>query len=77
MIANPVLRTCGPTLLRMIEDHVRLTTGNRVRGLTLQEQDGRVVVRGQAPTQHTKQLALHAVLEFLSGDELHEQIVVA
>ena len=76
MINDASFHAC-PSLLRMIEDRIRLTTGNRVRGLMIDEVGGRVRIRGQAPTRQTKQQALMAVLEFLSGDELQEQIVVS
>ncbi len=63
-------------LSRLIEQRVRLTTSDRVRDLMVAEEGGRVLLKGRAPSRHTKQLALHAALEFLSGDELVEQIEV-
>jgi hypothetical protein len=37
---------------------------------------GQVVVSGQAPSHHVKQLALHGALELLSSDCFAERITV-
>lgn len=65
-----------PSLLLQIEERVRRTTHDRIRGLTVAEEGGRVVLRGHTRTRHTKQLALHAALEMLSGDGFRECITV-
>ena len=66
----------GPRSIQYIEDRVREHTNNRIRGLIVEEVDGRVVVRGRGPTRYTKQLALHAALELLPEEGFREQIVV-
>lgn len=64
------------TLLQQIEARVRRDTSDRVRDLLVEGSDDGVVVRGQVRTRHTKQLALHAALEFLPGGFLRDQITV-
>jgi hypothetical protein len=65
------------SLTEQVATRVRQTTHGRIRDLTICEDHGRILVRGQAPTQHAKQLALHAALQLLSGDRLHAEITVA
>jgi hypothetical protein len=65
-----------PLLIQEIKDKVRENTFNRIRGLRVEEIDGRVVVSGRVPTRHTKQLALHAALELLNPDRFGERIIV-
>lgn len=62
--------------LREIEAEIRRSTGNRVRGLAVEREDQRVVIRGLVPTWHTKQLALHAVLDLIEDDDLAERLTV-
>ena len=50
--------------------------GARIRDLAVEEVQGRVVVRGQVPSHHTKQLALHAALELVSSDRFSANITV-
>ena len=59
-----------------VETWVRLISHDRIRGLTVEEVDGRVVIRGQAATYHTKQLAVQGALEVLPGDRLRTEITV-
>jgi osmotically-inducible protein OsmY len=66
----------GTSLIQEVEERVRKTTHGRIRGLTVEEEQGRVVVRGQVASQHLKQLALHAVLQVLSGDRFRSFITV-
>ncbi|MDB5353351.1 MAG: hypothetical protein JWN86_4598 [Planctomycetota bacterium] len=66
----------GSSLIQEITDRVRETTHGRIRGLAVEEVQGRVVIRGQVPSHHTRQLALHAALQFLSGDECRSFITV-
>jgi len=65
-----------PTLTERVESRIRESTYGRIRNLSVEEVQGCVVVYGQVPSQHTKQLALHGALELLSGDRFHERIVV-
>lgn len=66
----------GCTLIQKVEDHVRQTTHGRIRGLAVEEVQGRFVIRGQVPSHHTRQLALHAALELLSSDQCNSCITV-
>jgi hypothetical protein len=66
----------GVSLVERIEAQVRLLTHGRIRNLVVQEVQGQVIVSGQAPSRHTKQLALHGALELLSGDRFSERITV-
>jgi hypothetical protein len=66
----------GLPLLKEIEARVRRTTYGRIRDLTVEDVGGRVVVRGRVPSRHTKQLALQAALELVSGDQFRECITV-
>jgi hypothetical protein len=66
----------GKTLTEQVESRVRQCTHNRIRNLTVEEVQGRVVVCGQAASYHTKQLALQGALELLSGDRFSANITV-
>jgi hypothetical protein len=66
----------NPTLIQQIEARVRESTHGRIRNLTVEEVKGLVVVRGQAPSHHTRQLALQGALELLSGDRFSSMITV-
>ena len=66
----------GPSLVERIEKKVRQLTHGRIRNLVVQEISGQVIVSGQAPSRHAKQLALHGALEFLSGDCFSEKITI-
>jgi hypothetical protein len=59
-----------------VETRVRQTTHGRIRDLTVREDHGRILMRGQAPSQHVKQLALQGALESLSGYRLRAEITV-
>ncbi|WP_165065548.1 BON domain-containing protein [Paludisphaera rhizosphaerae] len=63
-------------LTEQVADQVRRYTYGRIRNLMVEESKGKVVVSGEVRTWHSKQLALQAALELLSGDRIHEQIVV-
>jgi hypothetical protein len=73
---SPARSELPVSLVRQVEDRVRKTTHNRVRDLAVEEIHGRVVVRGKVSNQHTKQLALQAALELLSGDRFRSYITV-
>jgi hypothetical protein len=64
------------TLTEAVATRVRQTTHDRIRDLIVREDHGRILVRGHAPSQHTKQLALHGALELLPGDRLRAEITV-
>jgi hypothetical protein len=65
-----------PSLIQQIETRVRESTHGRIRNLTVEEIQGHVVVRGQVPSHHTRQLALHGALQLLSGDRFSAMITV-
>ena len=67
---------CIMTLMEQVETRVRESTHGRIRNLLVEEVQGRLVIRGQAPSYHTKQLALHGALELLSGDRFSTVITV-
>jgi hypothetical protein len=64
------------TLAQLVESRVRESTHGRIRNLEVEDIQGRVVVRGQVPSHHTKQLALQGALELLSGDCFSSNITV-
>jgi hypothetical protein len=64
------------TLAERVESNVRQLTHGRIRNLVVQEVQGQVIVSGQAPSRHAKQLALHGALELLSGDRFAENITI-
>jgi hypothetical protein len=65
-----------PSLAERVESKVRQFTHGRIRNLIVEEIQGQVIVSGQAPSRHTKQLALHGVLELLSGDCFADEITI-
>ena len=64
------------TLMQLVESRVLQWTHGRIRDLEVREVQGMVVVRGNAPSYHTKQLALQGALELLSGDQMSAEITV-
>jgi hypothetical protein len=66
----------APTLAQRVESKVRQSTHGRIRNLLVEEIQGQVIVSGQAPSRHTKQLALHGALELLEGDRFAEKITI-
>ncbi len=63
-------------LTEQVETRVRQATHDRIRGLSVEEIRGRVVIRGTSATYHTRQLALQGALEVLAGDRLSAEITV-
>ncbi len=64
------------TLMQLVESRVLKLTHGRIRDLEVREIQGMVVVRGNAPSHHTKQLALQGALELLSGEQMSAEITV-
>jgi hypothetical protein len=64
------------TLAQLIETRIRALTHGRIRNLRVEEIQGRVVLHGNVPSHHTRQLALHGALELLAGDRVTAQITV-
>jgi hypothetical protein len=66
----------GPSLAQRVETKVRQFTHGRIRNLVVQEVEGQVIVSGQVPSRHAKQLALHGALELLSSERFSEKITI-
>src|SRR5208283_5493819 len=66
----------GSSLVERVETRVRDLTHGRVRGLVVEERDGRIFVSGQVSSRHIKQLAFHGVLELISGERFSEEITI-
>ncbi len=64
------------SLVQDVENRVRENTHGRIRGLAVEEVHGWVEIRGQVPSHHTRQLALHAALQLLPGDRCRSCITV-
>ena len=63
-------------LAQQVAEQVLRCTYGRIRNLSVEESKGKVVVSGEVRTCYSKQLALQAALELLSGDRIRERIVV-
>ena len=64
------------SLAKRVETKVRQSTHGRIRNLVVEEVQGQVIVSGQAPSRHAKQLALQGALELLSGEMFAEKITI-
>lgn len=64
------------SLAQQVEAKIRQLTHGRIRNLVVKEQEGQVIVSGQVPSRHAKQLAMHGALEILSGDCFSENITI-
>ncbi len=64
------------SLIEQVQHSIEQTTHGRIRDLSVEEVQGRVVVRGQAPSNHAKQLAFHAALELLPSHRFSGNITV-
>jgi osmotically-inducible protein OsmY len=64
-------------LLDQVASRIRELTYGRIRDLAVVEEQGKVVVRGQVPSHHVRQLALQGALELLPGDACRPCITVA
>ncbi len=62
--------------LQQVEDLIQQRSFGRIRNLAVEEVQGRVVVRGQVPSQYLKQLVLLAALEVLPSNRLDAAITV-
>ena len=68
--------TTEPSLTEQIQAQVLKSTHGRIQNLTVEDVCGHLFVRGQVPSHHTRQLALHGALELLSGDRFSAMITV-
>jgi hypothetical protein len=63
-------------LVQRVEHLIQQKSFGRIRNLAVEEVQGRVVVRGQVPSQYLKQLVLLAALEVLPSGRLDAVITV-
>jgi hypothetical protein len=66
----------APALAQRVERNVRQTAYGRIKNLVVEVNQGQVVISGQAPSRHIKQLALWAALELLSSERFAERITI-
>jgi hypothetical protein len=64
------------SLAQRVEARVRQSSHGRIRNLVVEEVQGQVIISGQAPSRHAKQLAMQGALELLSGEMLAEKITI-
>jgi hypothetical protein len=63
-------------LVERVASRVRELTYGRIRNLDVEEVQGQVIVRGNVPSHHVRQLALKGVLELIPGDRCRPDIRV-
>ena len=66
----------SPHLTYELERHVQVRTNWRIRNLAIELEHNRAVLRGQATTNFTRQLAQHAVQDLLPGVRLENALAV-
>lgn len=71
-----MLTATNPSLAEQVEARIFQLTHGRIRNLSVEDDRGVVVVRGQVSSHHTRQLALHGALELLAGDQCSAMITV-
>jgi hypothetical protein len=65
-----------PTTRDLLKEQVLARTGRRVRDLSVEVMEGKVVLRGRAESFHIKQLAQHGVWDLLPTVKLNNEIEV-
>ncbi len=75
MVAQPEDRRI-PSLTEQVALRIRESTSGRIRNLSVEEEQGQVVVRGHVSSHHLRQLALQGALDLLSGDRCRPLITV-
>ncbi len=68
--------TTESSLSEQVQERVLRSTHGRIRNFTVEDVSGHLFLRGQVPSHHTRQLALHGALELLSGDRFSAMITV-
>jgi len=63
-------------LTQQVADRIVESTYGRIRDLNVEEVQGSVVVRGQVPSHHVRQLALKGALELIPVDRCRPFITV-
>jgi len=66
-----------PTTRDLLRERVLARTGRRIRDLSVEVVEEKIVLRGQAESFHVKQLAQHGVWDLLPEAKLQNAIVVA
>jgi hypothetical protein len=64
------------SLAQRVATKVRQSTHGRIRNLVVEEVQGQVIVSGQVPSRHAKQLAMQGALELLSCEMFAEKITI-
>jgi hypothetical protein len=65
-----------PATRELLKECVQARTGGRVRGLTVEVVEEKIVLRGQTDSFHVKQLAQHGVWDLLPAAKLQNAIKV-
>lgn len=71
------MSVAAPKLEQVLTHKIDQITGRRVRGLSVEVNDGLVILRGRANSFHVKQLAQHGVRMILPNARLRNGIVVS
>jgi hypothetical protein len=69
LLTHPRLRFTLAEQTDHLECSIARRTGGRVRDLSVESCDGRVIVRGRCDSHHVRQLALAAVLEAFEASQ--------
>ncbi|MBY0512631.1 MAG: hypothetical protein K2P78_01815 [Gemmataceae bacterium] len=70
------MSTNPPMLAEVVQEHVAVRTGRRVRELRVEVQPDHIVLRGRTSSFHVKQLAQHGAREAYPGARVRNVIVV-
>ena len=63
-------------MVERVETRVRDLTHGRVRGLVVEERDGRIFVSGQVSSLHINKLTFKVIIEMISGERFSEEITI-
>jgi hypothetical protein len=66
----------GPSLAERVKLRARDLTHGRIRDVVVEERNGGLLVIGQVPSRHMKQLVFQGVLEMISGERFSEEITI-
>jgi hypothetical protein len=66
----------SPELALQLERHVQVRTNWRIRDLAIELKPGRAILRGQASSNFTRQLAQHAVQDLLPDVRLENALAI-
>jgi len=68
--------SASTALVEQVKARIRESTHDRIRNLAVEEVHGQLVVRGQVPSHHMRQLALQGALELVSSEHFSARITV-